>query len=56
MPVALRHDPWFVIKNAPKMFADTFRGSRLKTFLGLEDEREAFKRYRALRKIERAYI
>ena len=56
MPVALRHDPWFVIRKAPAMFADTFRGSRLKTFLGLEDEREAFKRYRARRKIERAYI
>jgi radical SAM superfamily enzyme YgiQ (UPF0313 family) len=56
MPVALKHDPWFVIKMAPKMFADTFRGSTLKTFLGLEDEREAFKRYRALRKIQRVYI
>jgi anaerobic magnesium-protoporphyrin IX monomethyl ester cyclase len=56
MPVALRHDPLFVIKNAPKMFADTFRGSTLKNFLGLEDERKAFERYRALRKIERAYI
>ena len=56
MPVALRHDPWFVIRKAPAMFADTFRGSRLKTFLGLEDEREAFKRYRARRKFERAYI
>jgi anaerobic magnesium-protoporphyrin IX monomethyl ester cyclase len=56
MPVALSHDPLFVIKNAPRMFADTFRGSTLKTFLRLEDEREAFKRYRALRKIQRAYI
>jgi anaerobic magnesium-protoporphyrin IX monomethyl ester cyclase len=56
MPVALRHDPLFVIKNAPKMFADTFRGSSLKNFLGLEDEREAFKRYRARRKVERTYI
>jgi anaerobic magnesium-protoporphyrin IX monomethyl ester cyclase len=56
MPVALKHDPLFVIKNAPRMFADTFRGSTLKTFLRLEDEREAFKRYRALRKIQRAYI
>jgi anaerobic magnesium-protoporphyrin IX monomethyl ester cyclase len=56
MPVALKHDPLFVIKNAPKMFADTFRGSTLKTFLGLEDERKAFERYRAHRKLERAYI
>jgi anaerobic magnesium-protoporphyrin IX monomethyl ester cyclase len=56
MPVALRHDPLFVIKNAPKMFADTFRGSTLKTFLGMEDERIAFERYRAHRKIERTYM
>ncbi|MBI3653113.1 MAG: B12-binding domain-containing radical SAM protein [Acidobacteria bacterium] len=56
MPVAFRHEPWFIIKNAPKMFADTFRGSTWKNFLGWEDEREAFKRYRAIRKIERAYI
>jgi anaerobic magnesium-protoporphyrin IX monomethyl ester cyclase len=56
MPVALRHDPLFVIKNAPKMFADTFRGSTLKTFLGMEDERLAFERYRAHRKIERTYM
>jgi anaerobic magnesium-protoporphyrin IX monomethyl ester cyclase len=56
MPVALKHDPMFVIKNAPKMFADTFRGSTFKTFLGMEDERKAFDRYRAHRKIERTYI
>ncbi len=56
MPVAFKHDPMFVLKNAPKMFADTFRGSTLKNFLGLEDERKAFDRYRAHRKIERAYI
>jgi radical SAM superfamily enzyme YgiQ (UPF0313 family) len=56
MPVALKHDPLFVLKNAAKMFADTFRGSTWKNFLGLEDEREAFKRYRAIRKIERTYI
>jgi hypothetical protein len=56
MPVALKHDPSIFNKMAPKMYDDTFRGSTLKTFLGLEDEREAFKRYRALRKIERAYI
>jgi anaerobic magnesium-protoporphyrin IX monomethyl ester cyclase len=56
MPVALKHDPLFVIRNAPKMFADTFRGSTLKTFLGMEDERRAFERYRAHRKIERTYM
>ncbi|HKP87377.1 MAG TPA: radical SAM protein [Blastocatellia bacterium] len=56
MPVAFAHNPVFVIKNAPKMFAHTFRGSTIKSFLGLEDERKAFERYRTLRNAERAYI
>ena len=56
MPVALAHSPMFVLKNAPKMFAHTFRGSTIKTMLGLEDERKAFERYRAIRSAERAYI
>ncbi len=56
MPVALAHSPVFVLKNAPKMFAHTFRGSTIKSMLGLEDERKAFERYRAIRSAERAYI
>jgi radical SAM superfamily enzyme YgiQ (UPF0313 family) len=56
MPAALAHNPMFVIKNAPKMFAHTFRGSTIKSMLGLEDERKAFERYRAIRTAERAYI
>ena len=56
MPAAFAHVPMFVIKNAPKMFAYTFRGSTLKTLFGLEDEHRAFERYRAIRQKERAYI
>jgi anaerobic magnesium-protoporphyrin IX monomethyl ester cyclase len=56
MPVALRHNPLFVLRTAPKMFAYTFRGSKLKTMLGLEDERQAFLRYREIRAAERAYV
>lgn len=56
MPAALAHNPLFVLKNGPKMFAYTFRGSTLKSLLGLEDERRAFARYRAIRQAERAYI
>jgi radical SAM superfamily enzyme YgiQ (UPF0313 family) len=56
MPAALAHNPLFVLRNAPRMFAYTFRGSTLKTFLGLEDERRAFARYREIRQAERAYI
>jgi radical SAM superfamily enzyme YgiQ (UPF0313 family) len=56
MPVAFRHDPWFVVKNAPKMFIHTFRGATLKTYLGLEDDRAAFARFKVMRKAEREYL
>jgi radical SAM superfamily enzyme YgiQ (UPF0313 family) len=56
MPVALKHDPMFVLRSAPKMFKHTFRGSSVRSLLGLEDEHEAFKRYREIRKAERVYI
>ena len=56
MPVAFAHNPMFVLRRAHKMAAHTFRGATLKTFLGLEDERNAFERYREIRRAERAYI
>jgi anaerobic magnesium-protoporphyrin IX monomethyl ester cyclase len=56
MPVAFRHDPWFVARHARRMFAHTFRGSTWRTWTGLEDEREAFRRYKALRRQEREYV
>jgi anaerobic magnesium-protoporphyrin IX monomethyl ester cyclase len=56
MPAAFRHDPGFVLKNGPRMFAHTFRGATLKTFLGLEDERIAFERFRNIRRREREYV
>ena len=56
IPAAFVHNPMFVLKNVPKMFGHTFRGSSLKSFLGLEDERIAFERYREIRRAERAYI
>jgi hypothetical protein len=56
MPAAFLHDPLFVLRNAPKMFAHTYRGSTIKSLLGLEDERKAFARYRALREVERDYL
>jgi radical SAM superfamily enzyme YgiQ (UPF0313 family) len=55
-PVALRRSPAFVLRNGFKMLAHTFRGSTLRTFLRLEDERAAFRRYRAIRADERQYI
>jgi len=56
MPTAIRHDPWFVVKNSPKMLAHTFRGSTWRSAVGLESERAAFERYRAIRARERQYV
>jgi anaerobic magnesium-protoporphyrin IX monomethyl ester cyclase len=56
IPAAFRHDPGFVVRNAPEMLAHTFRGSTLRSVLGLEDERKAFARYKEIRRREREYI
>ena len=55
-PIALWHDPLFVARHARVMFGHTFRGCTWRTMLGLESEREAFRRYRLLRKQERDYL
>jgi radical SAM superfamily enzyme YgiQ (UPF0313 family) len=55
-PAALARSPWFVLRNAPAMMAHTFRGSSVRSALGLEPERAAFARYRALRRGEREYL
>lgn len=56
MPAAFRHDPGFVIRHAPQMFAHTFRGSTLRSALGLESSRKAFQRYKTIRHQERDYV
>jgi anaerobic magnesium-protoporphyrin IX monomethyl ester cyclase len=56
LPVAFAHSPLFVLRNGPRMLAHLFRGSTLKSLLGLEDPRRAFKRYRAIRQTEREYL
>lgn len=56
MPAAFLHDPWFVLRNAPRMFAHTFRGSTWRSLLGLEDKRAAFERYTEIRRRERQYL
>ena len=56
MPFALLHDPWFMLRNGGRVLAHTFRGSNLKSLLGLENEHAAFERYRAIRREERAYV
>ena len=55
-PAAFAHSPLFLLRDAPKMFAHTFRGSTIRSFLGLEDERKAFQRFQAIRRTESAYV
>ena len=52
----LTHDPAFVLRHGPAMLRHTFRGASWRTFVGLEDERTAFERYRQLRHAEREYL
>jgi radical SAM superfamily enzyme YgiQ (UPF0313 family) len=56
LPAVLRSYPWFVLRNAHRMCAHTFRGSTWRSLLGLEDERKVFKRYKQLRAREREYL
>jgi anaerobic magnesium-protoporphyrin IX monomethyl ester cyclase len=56
MPKAFRDNPAFVLRHARRMLAHTFRGNTARTWLGLEDSREAFTRYRAIREREREYL
>ena len=56
LPAALLHSPGFAARHGMRMMAHTFRGSSLRSLMGLEDERKAFARYRAIRKAERAYV
>src|SRR5437868_57790 len=56
MPKAFRSNPGFVVRYAVPMLRHTMRGSTLKTWLGLEPEREAFRRYKNIRAAERQYL
>jgi len=51
-----RHDPWFIITHAIQLGLYIFRGCTWRTFLGLEPEQAAFRRYRAIRRQERHYL
>ncbi|HVI10560.1 MAG TPA: radical SAM protein [Candidatus Binatia bacterium] len=56
IPVALKHDPAFVLTKGWQMFFHTFRGSSIKSMLGLESDRKAFQRYKEIRRMEREYV
>jgi radical SAM superfamily enzyme YgiQ (UPF0313 family) len=56
LPPMVVHDPWFVLRNWWGMLSFTFRGSSLRSVLGLESDRDVFARYRAIRGAERQYL
>jgi radical SAM superfamily enzyme YgiQ (UPF0313 family) len=56
LPAVLRQSPLFLLRHGLGMMRHTFRGCTLRTMLGLEDERAAFGRYRAIRRQERDYL
>ena len=55
-PAVLRRYPGFALRNAPRMFAHTFRGATWKSLVGLESDRDVFRRYKARRAAEREYL
>ena len=56
LPAALAHDPGYVARNGLRMLRHNFRGTTLKTWLGLESQRDAFRRYKAIRRAEREFF
>jgi anaerobic magnesium-protoporphyrin IX monomethyl ester cyclase len=54
-PVALRRNLRFCVRHGPAMVGHTLRGS-WRSLLGLESERQAFERYRAIREAEREQL
>jgi anaerobic magnesium-protoporphyrin IX monomethyl ester cyclase len=56
MAPVIAHNPAFVLRNGLRMLRHTFRGSSVKTWLGLEDTRETFRRYCAIRRAEREFF
>jgi anaerobic magnesium-protoporphyrin IX monomethyl ester cyclase len=56
LPGVLRRYPGFVLRHGPQMLAHTFRGSTWRSAVGLESEREVFRRYKARRASEREYV
>jgi anaerobic magnesium-protoporphyrin IX monomethyl ester cyclase len=55
IPVAIKHDPGFVVFKGWKMLLHPFRGSSIRSVLGLESDKNVFGRYRAIRRAEREY-
>jgi anaerobic magnesium-protoporphyrin IX monomethyl ester cyclase len=55
VPAMMRHDPLFMLWHLRRVFVFTFRGSSVRSMLGLEDEHKVFERYCMIRRAERHY-
>jgi radical SAM superfamily enzyme YgiQ (UPF0313 family) len=56
LPKVIAHDGGFVLRHGLQMLRHTFRGTTIKTWLRLESERDAFRRYKQIRRAERDYL
>jgi anaerobic magnesium-protoporphyrin IX monomethyl ester cyclase len=56
LPSVMLRYPGFVARHWPAMLRHTFRGSSWRTWMGLESEREAFHRYKEIRRREREFF
>jgi len=56
LPAVITHDTAFVARHGLRMLRHTFRGTSVRTWLGLESERDAFRRYKSIRRQEREYV
>ena len=56
LPAVVRLYPGFVARHWPVMLRHTFRGTSWKTWMRLESEREAFRRYKEIRRREREFF
>lgn len=55
-PSTFFDSPMFMLRHGAQILGHILRGMTFKTLLGIEDERKAFERYRAIREAERVYI
>ena len=55
-PTAFRRSPLYCLRHGTAMVAHTFRGASWRYWLGLESDRDVFRRYREIRKAEREYL
>jgi anaerobic magnesium-protoporphyrin IX monomethyl ester cyclase len=56
LPAAFAHSPLFVLRHSAEMLAHTFRGTNVRSLLGLENHRAVFERYRQARGAEREQV